>query len=39
MRERVAIAGGTLQISSVPERGTTIVARFPLHTMDGKGEA
>jgi signal transduction histidine kinase len=35
MRERVAIAGGTMQILSAPEHGTTVIARFPLHTADG----
>jgi signal transduction histidine kinase len=31
MRERVAIAGGAIQINSAPERGTTITACFPLY--------
>jgi len=30
MNERVTIAGGTLNISSTPERGTIITAQFPL---------
>jgi PAS domain S-box-containing protein len=34
MRERVAIAGGTIQIISVIKQGTTVVARFPLHAID-----
>ncbi len=36
MRERVVIAGGSLQITSMPERGTKVVARFPLHMPDGE---
>jgi two-component system sensor histidine kinase UhpB len=32
MRERVALTGGTLEISSEPGRGSTIRARFPLAT-------
>ena len=30
MRERAAIAGGTLEIVSAPGRGTSIVTRLPL---------
>jgi signal transduction histidine kinase len=30
MRERVELAGGTLQIESTPGRGTTVFARIPL---------
>jgi signal transduction histidine kinase len=30
MNERVTIAGGTLNISSTPERGTILTAQFPL---------
>lgn len=30
MNERVTIAGGTLKISSTPERGTIVSAQFPL---------
>jgi signal transduction histidine kinase len=30
MRERVALAGGTLEIRSRPGEGTTVVARFPV---------
>jgi signal transduction histidine kinase len=35
MRERVALVGGTLDIESVRDRGTTVLARFPL---PGRGE-
>jgi signal transduction histidine kinase len=31
MRERLALVGGTVEIQSVPGRGTTIIARVPLH--------
>lgn len=34
MQERVAIAGGTLQVQSVPGAGTTISARLPLRADD-----
>jgi PAS domain S-box-containing protein len=34
MRERVVIAGGTIQYISAPERGTKVVAHFPLHTAE-----
>jgi two-component system sensor histidine kinase UhpB len=34
MEERVALAGGMLQLESAPERGTTIRARFP-HSAKG----
>jgi PAS domain S-box-containing protein len=30
MRERVVMFGGTLVIDSTPDRGTTVIARFPL---------
>ncbi len=30
LRERITIAGGTLNISSTPERGTVLSAQFPL---------
>jgi signal transduction histidine kinase len=30
MRERALIAGGHLDITSAPERGTSVVARIPL---------
>jgi PAS domain S-box-containing protein len=41
MRERVALVGGVLEIESIPERGTTIIARIPLaqphsHSHDGE---
>jgi signal transduction histidine kinase len=29
MRERVAIAGGDLEIATAPGRGTTVTARLP----------
>jgi signal transduction histidine kinase len=39
MRERVAIAGGTIQITSNPGDGTTVEACFVLHAADGKDAA
>jgi PAS domain S-box-containing protein len=39
MRERVAIAGGTIQIDSVPAQGTTVSARFWLQSTDGRDGA
>lgn len=36
MRERVAIAGGTLQITSAQGEGTTIMAHFPLQATEGR---
>lgn len=38
MRERVAIAGGTLSMTSAPGQGTTVMARFPVHTTNGREE-
>ncbi|HYM25432.1 MAG TPA: PAS domain S-box protein [Vicinamibacterales bacterium] len=35
MRERAALAGGTVQIESAVNRGTTIIARLPLQTAAG----
>ena len=34
MEERVRLAGGILEISSTPGRGTTILLRFPLSELD-----
>jgi signal transduction histidine kinase len=31
MRERAQLVGGTLQVLSVPDVGTTVLARLPLH--------
>jgi len=39
MRERAELAGGTLDLSSVPGGGTTIVAVIPAVHRDGKAEA
>ncbi|MEM8530861.1 MAG: PAS domain S-box protein [Chloroflexota bacterium] len=36
MRERVAIAGGKLHITSAEGEGTTVMANFPLHTTEGR---
>jgi len=36
MRERVAIAGGTIHLASMPGQGTTVEACFPLHADDGR---
>ena len=35
MQERVALAGGDLQIDSTPGRGTSVRARLPLAAMNG----
>ena len=32
MQERVALAGGTIEIESTPGAGTTVFARIPLNT-------
>lgn len=37
LRERITIAGGTLNISSAPKRGTVLTAQFPLLKTDLKG--
>jgi signal transduction histidine kinase len=37
MRERVALAGGDLEIDSAPGRGTAVRARFPLAGGEGPG--
>lgn len=34
LRERITIAGGTLNISSTPRHGTVLTAQFPLVTAD-----
>ena len=39
MRERVALAGGTLTVESAPGRGTTVVARVPLPAAGRTGRA
>jgi PAS domain S-box-containing protein len=39
MRERVAIAGGTLEIESHPGKGTTVYARIPLSDARGSDDA
>jgi signal transduction histidine kinase len=38
MEERVLLAGGYLEIDSVPERGTEIRVRFPLNAPSKEGE-
>ena len=38
MRERTAIIGGTLEIESAPERGTTIFVRVPIATIQNQSE-
>jgi signal transduction histidine kinase len=38
MRERVTLAGGTLEIQSTPGKGTTIVASVPVRRRDEPGE-
>jgi signal transduction histidine kinase len=38
MRERVALAGGTLELQSSPGAGTTIVAILPVRHREGKGQ-
>jgi signal transduction histidine kinase len=37
MRERAALAGGTLTVEAAPGRGTTIYARLPLPAVLGSG--
>jgi len=37
MRERAALAGGTLEVESIPGQGTTILARFNLNKMSDSG--
>jgi signal transduction histidine kinase len=37
LRERITIAGGALNISSAPKRGTILSAQFPLVNTDPKG--
>jgi signal transduction histidine kinase len=38
MRERALVAGGTFDIHSVPEKGTTVIAEFPTSWLsDGDG--
>lgn len=37
LRERIAVAGGTLNISSTPKRGTVLSVQFPLLQTDSKG--
>jgi signal transduction histidine kinase len=37
LRERITIAGGTLNISSTPKRGTVLSAQFPIARPDPKG--
>jgi two-component system, NarL family, sensor histidine kinase UhpB len=37
MRERAALAGGTLEIESSPGKGTTVFARVPLSEGEGAG--
>ncbi|HKS35899.1 MAG TPA: PAS domain-containing sensor histidine kinase [Verrucomicrobiae bacterium] len=39
MRERAALAGGTVEIESAPRSGTTIFVRIPLAAQPRKGEA
>ena len=34
MRERLALIGGAVEIQSAPGRGTTVIARVPLHDRD-----
>jgi signal transduction histidine kinase len=34
MRERVTLAGGTLELESVPHKGTTIIASLPVRRRD-----
>ncbi len=38
MRERLALVGGAVDIESAPGRGTTIIARVPLHDRVSHGE-
>jgi len=37
LRERITIAGGTLNISSTPKHGTILTAQLPLVIADPKG--
>ena len=39
LRERVTIAGGTLNVNSTPKRGTILSAQFPLSNNDKAGDA
>jgi signal transduction histidine kinase len=39
MRERVAIAGGTMSMTSTPEQGTTVMACFPLRVAEDRNGA
>ena len=39
MHERAHLLEGTLDVSSAPERGTTIAARFPIQRRGGAAEA
>jgi signal transduction histidine kinase len=39
LRERITIAGGTLNINSTPKRGTILSAQFPLSDNDKAGDA
>ncbi len=39
LRERITIAGGTLQVSSAPKRGTILSAQFPLARQMRAGDA
>jgi signal transduction histidine kinase len=39
MKERVALAGGELEIDSAPGRGTAVRARFPLEVPDEKSSS
>jgi signal transduction histidine kinase len=36
MRERVAMVGGTLEIESTPNKGTTIFVRVPLSGVESE---
>ena len=38
MRERATLAGGTLELESVPGKGTTVVARIPFPASAQEGE-
>jgi len=39
LRERITLAGGTLNLSSAPKRGTVLSAQFPLSNKDETQEA
>jgi signal transduction histidine kinase len=39
MQERIRLAGGTLEIESTPERGTTLFVRVPLDSKMTTGQA